>query len=162
MGTSLDFLQSQAGKKTLCGLAQGAPVLYLPAGLLYPALSRLSPPLPRKMLQGACRRAPGPGGGACEVCALSPYCVCQEIPPQAKMGLPCASWVWGKRAETPAPGTELYTALCHRRPRASEPRTCRPSSGRQGALGVRGWRCEARSEGDGYWQGGTETQGGLT
>ena len=162
MGTSLDFLQSQAGKKTLCGLAQGAPVLYLPAGLLYPALSRLSPPLPRKMLQGACRRAPGPGGGACEVCALSPYCVCQEIPPQAKMGLPCASWVWGKRAETPAPGTEHYTALCHRRPRASEPRTCRPSSGRQGALGVRGWRCEARSEGDGYWQGRTETQGGLT
>lgn len=103
MGTNLDFLQSQAGKKTLCGLAQGAPVLYLPAGLLYPALSRLSPPLPRKMLQGACRRAPGPGGGACEVCALSPCCVCQEIPPQAKMGLPCASWVCGGKGLRPQP-----------------------------------------------------------
>lgn len=112
-------------------------------------LPRLSPPPPRKMLRGSCRRVPGPGGGACEVCVLSSQRVCQAMPPQAKMGLPCASWVWGSRAETPAPGTDHYTALLHGRPRASEPRTCRRSSGRQGALGARGWRREARPGGMG-------------
>ena len=71
----LGFLQSQAGAEDLCGLAPGAPVLPLPPGVLYPPLSRLRPPMPRKMLQGACRRVPGPGGCICEVCALSPYCV---------------------------------------------------------------------------------------
>ena len=70
---------------------------------------------------------------------LSPYCVWQAIPPQSKIGLPCGSWVSGnfplRRPFAPTPSGSCW------------PWTCRRSSGRLGALGARGWRCEAGPRG---------------